>query len=372
MHIRKALLVLTLTLASAYASTYGKLPPLAGLKDLAALAATTASLPSQRGFVTVGEAGGRPIRLAFRHTKQGSGKWIVVMLHGLLSDSRAWRFVAGDLGMDHNLLLIDLMGCGRSAKPDPRDLAPNAYSPTALARQVLLVIRERSKNERIAVVGHSLGGMTTLRMLGDPDLRAEFRDVVERVERVILLASVDFAVERKHATFERITDLSDVQAALGATFGLLREETARSVHDGAGDPSRMPREEADRLAEILRRGATRHAAQEMIRQAVPFTPKGRPDWPRMERLVADYRNVDVPCLILWGARDETFPASMGYKLRAQLPRAWLRVLPGCMHQLPAEAPRACAKHIRGFVATAGEGSPVVIDGVVAESRFDLR
>ena len=132
----------------------------------------------------------------------------------------------------------------------------------------------------------------------------------------------------------------------------------------AENPDSMPQEEADRLEEILRCSDTRLPAQAMIRQAVPFTSEERPDWPRIERLVADYRNVSVPCLILWGARDETFPASMGYKLRAQLPRAWLRVLPGCMHQLPAEAPRTCAGQIRDFVTSAGKGWPRIVDGVV--------
>jgi pimeloyl-ACP methyl ester carboxylesterase len=362
--VRAALLAITLAVATACATTYSKLPRQAEVKDLAKLAEATAALPNHRGFVTVGSADGRPVRLAYRHTRNGDGKWLVVLLHGLLSDSRTWRFVAGDLGRDHDLLLIDLMGCGRSDKPDPRDLGPDGYSPGALARQVLRVIRERSRNERLAIVGHSLGGMVTLRLLGDPRLRAEFPGVFSRIERAVLISSVDFAVEHSHPTFEEIAKLSWVKVAVGDGLGVLRERVARSVYNGTSEPGRMPREEVDRTVEILRDWASVRAAQAMIRQAVPFTPAERPDWWRIDPLVADYRNVNVACLIVWGARDETFPASMGYKLCLQLPRARLRVLPRRMHQLTVEAPYACAEHIRRFVASAGTGTPLVSDGVV--------
>jgi pimeloyl-ACP methyl ester carboxylesterase len=345
------------------------MPREAEVVDLAALATAAAALPEHPHFVTVGEAGGRPVRLAYRHTRGSDGKRLVVMLHGLLSDSRTWRFMAGNLGRAYDLLLIDLMGCGQSDKPDPRDLGPDGYSPTALARQVLLVIQKRSKHERIALVGHSLGGMVTLRMLGDPDLRAEFPDVLKRVDRAILLSAVDFAVERVHPVFSRIAKLSPIEVAIGGALGIVHKLAAQAVRNGTSAPGRMPGEEAERLVEILLDPASRRAAQAMIRQAVPFTADERPDWERIERLVAEYRNVNVPCLILWGARDETFPASMGYKLRAQLPRAWLHVLPKRMHKLPVEAPLVCAKDIRRFVATAGAGSPRIRDGVVDSVRL---
>ena len=80
----------------------------------------------------------------------------------------------------------------------------------------------------------------------------------------------------------------------------------------------------------------------------------RPDWDRIEELVADYDNVRVPCLIVWGARDETLPASMGYKLQAQLPDAWLWVVGESKHWLPLERPTFTANTIRAFVVTEGE------------------
>jgi pimeloyl-ACP methyl ester carboxylesterase len=337
-------------LLAACANTRGKLPPLEEVDDLCQLSRAAAAFPNGNGFVEVGKADGRPVKLYFRHTRAKESQGTVVLLHGLLSDSRAWEFVLGDLGQDHDVLLIDLMGCGKSDKPDPDDIAADGYSPTALARQVLEVMRVRTKGRRVTVVGHSLGGMVVLRMLGAPVLRHEYRDVVRRIDLAALVSTPSFAVERIHPTFEQIAGLSDIAVALADVFEVLGERVARSVYHGAGDPSRMPREEADRAEAALRRRATRRAAQAMIRQAVPFTKQRRPDWDKIDRLVDDYKNVDVPCLILWGAHDETFSVAVGYMLRDQLPQAELRILPRRMHQLPAEAPRACASYIRKFVA----------------------
>jgi pimeloyl-ACP methyl ester carboxylesterase len=100
----------------------------------------------------------------------------------------------------------------------------------------------------------------------------------------------------------------------------------------------------------------------MILQAVPFDlTSRRPDWEAIEVLEADYANVRVPALILWGARDETLPASMGYKLRAQLPDARLRIVEESMHSLPTERPALCAEYIRSFVESAGDGWPAVAE-----------
>ena len=88
----------------------------------------------------------------------------------------------------------------------------------------------------------------------------------------------------------------------------------------------------------------------MIAQALPFNLQTmRPDWERVEQLVADYQNVQVPILILWGARDETLPVSMGYKLQAQIPDAELRVIERSMHSLPLERPVVTASNIRQFL-----------------------
>jgi pimeloyl-ACP methyl ester carboxylesterase len=344
------------------AATYRSMP--APSPELASLATAGAKLPNHRGRAAGARVAGRPVELQYRQTRADS-EWLVVLLHGVLSDSRAWDYVAGDLGQDHSLLLLDLPGCGLSDKPSPADAGPGGFSPTALARHVLLAIRERLRatepKPRIALVGHSLGSMIVLRMLGDLTLREEFADVLGHVERAVLLSPVDFAVEKKHPTFEKIAKLSSAEVTLADLLEILDERTAKAVRQGAVDPDSVPQSEATRLLEVLRDGPRRRAGQAMIRQAVPFTEDEVPDWPRIRALVDDYANVDLPCLIVHGACDETFGAAVAYKLQAQLPDAWLRVLADKKHALLSEAPRACAGEIRGFLADGGRGRPRILD-----------
>lgn len=354
------LLLLALHLVTGCSRHYRQLSSATQIPDLAVLESEARSRPASVSYVEVQGPDEPVIRIALEETGRGSTDRLVVLLHGLLSDRRTWRFVVGDLGRDHRVLLVDLPGCGASSKPDPRELGEDGYSPTAQARRVLESLRWRLHQpdppERLTVVGHSLGGAVILRMLGDRRLRARYGEVLRRIDRVVLIAPLDFALEKAHPAFLAVAGLGRTEVEIGEALGILRQRTALLTARGSNDPARAPREEADRLREILREKGTRRAARAMIRQAVPFHVKEkRPDWRAIERLVADYERVREPVLILWGARDETLPTSMGYKLQAQLPSAWLRVVERSMHSLQVERPGLTSDLIRSFSAEAGEG-----------------
>ena len=52
--------------------------------------------------------------------------------------------------------------------------------------------------------------------------------------------------------------------------------------------------------------------------------------------------IDVPAIVLWGDRDPLFPAAWAEVTRESFPNAELRVLEGCGHFVPLEAPEAFA------------------------------
>lgn len=349
---RRSLVLVVLLAACA---SHKKLTPLAQIPHLKELADRSAALPNERGHVTIDG-----IKLGYRLTKNGSKDRTIVLVHGLLSDARAWRFVLGDLGTDHRVLLIDLMGCGTSDKPGLDDVDETGYTPEGMGRQVLQMIRAKTTG-RITVAGHSLGGTVILRILGSPKLREEYADVLNRIDRAVLMSAVDFAIERRHEIFERVVDTPDFVVTIGSWLGIVKELTAQAIFEATKDTQRVPREEAMNMVERLSNSETRHPAQAMILRAVPYTKDRRPDWPAIERLVNEYKNITTKTLVIWGARDETFPSSMGYKLATQIPDAWLHVVPRRMHQLPGEAPVECARLIREFTANGGKGRPRYVD-----------
>ena len=317
-------------------------------KDLhphAELGAKDDARENARGFVTTSKG----YKIAYRETRAGKKDRVVVLLHGLLSNYDAWRYVGGNLGEDHTLLRIDLLGSGRSDKPDPDEVGKGGYSPTALARYVLEVLRAKTGKKKIALVGHSLGGMVILRMFGDDDLRKEFADVMDRVEYTVLLSTVDFELVKDYETFRKIRDAKTWFIALANATGLLRELVAKSVRYGAVNP--VPREEAERTYQALKSKDTRRAAQGIVVDTIPSAAPGVPDLRAISKLIKDYRKVNVPTLILWGQQDQTFGFQMAYKLASQLPDTYLHILNGCMHQLPSEAPERIAEDIRRFIGS---------------------
>lgn len=323
--------------------------------DLAALKQSAADLPQRTDRVTVAfRDSGKPVEVAVRRVGGGSRARTILLLHGVFSDGGLWRFVAGDLGRDFDLLIPDLPGCGGSSHPDPGDLGLAGYGPTALARDVLTALRHETRGAppgtHLTLVGHSLGGIILLRMFGDPALRREFADVMSRVDTVVLIDSADVTEKVSSPVFRSLAELPGWKVGLANLLGVLRGRAAEGTRDGVADPDRRAlRQEADRTAAILLDAGRRRAMQAMLAQAAPAERAER------DAIRKGYTSVTVPTLILWGERDEIFPSSMGRELAAALPRARLVIVPEAEHSLPIERPRRVAALIREFVTGSARG-----------------
>jgi len=360
-------------------STYHDLKPVEQLPEYATRASACASLPHEEGRTVVAETPSGDLELAWCETRATRSDWLIVAIPGVLSTHRNWQFVAGELGRHCDLLLVDLLGSGDSSKPDPDDVAPGTYGPSGQARLIWELIRSRleagGRSRRLVLLGHSFGGMTVLRMLGDRALREEYAYEIGLVERIVMLAPVDFSVEKIPPKVWRLAHVSGLEIAVAQMLGLLREISAEQVAEASFRESGLPRELADDGHQMLSDRATRRALQAMLREAVPYDEETRrPDWEAIEQLERDYANVDLPTLILWGSRDESWPVAMGYKLRAQLPRAWLLVLAGRMHLLPTEAPGEVAQAVREFLRPGYAERPAIVvqrDAVERSSRVGV-
>jgi 3-oxoadipate enol-lactonase len=59
--------------------------------------------------------------------------------------------------------------------------------------------------------------------------------------------------------------------------------------------------------------------------------------------------VTVPVLVLVGEHDEATPPPMSHELAAELPRAELKVIPGCAHVPQLQSPRQFLAALEGFL-----------------------
>jgi pimeloyl-ACP methyl ester carboxylesterase len=86
-------------------------------------------------------------------SESGSGPRTAVLIHGIMSDSRAWHRVTGELEQrGFRVLAVDLAGHGRS----PRALR---YSPRSWADDVVETLRPLLSAPPDLVMGHSLGAL---------------------------------------------------------------------------------------------------------------------------------------------------------------------------------------------------------------------
>ncbi|QAY74306.1 alpha/beta hydrolase [Agromyces protaetiae] len=93
-------------------------------------------------------------------TESGSGPRTAILIHGIMSDSRAWHRVTAELETHgFRVLAVDLAGHGRSPRA-------KRYSPAAWADDVVETLAPLLDGPPDVVMGHSLGGLVAS-LVGD-------------------------------------------------------------------------------------------------------------------------------------------------------------------------------------------------------------
>jgi len=247
----------------------------------------------------------------------GSGPPRLVFLHGGGQNAHTWDTVLLALGVP--ALALDLPGHGHSSWRPDRD-----YSPSANAAELAPVIR-REAPDAAAVVGMSLGGLTTIALVGTAP------ELVRRAVIIDVTPSTGLRVASMTTEQRGTTALTRGPAE----FDTLEEMIDRAV---AAAPRRPP--------SSLRRGVIHNTRR---------TPEGRWAW-RYDRPagpVADFSPLwdhvsaaSVPLTLVRGG-DSTFVADADAEEFARRSRsAIVHVVAGAGHAVQSDQPRALAEIIR--------------------------
>ncbi len=334
---------------------YQKLPSENDVPELMDLATIWEALPKTTTLHQTYIVGSKPVGIAIHEIGTGTNSHVYVFMHGMLSSYMTWRYVAAALPADSDLWIVDLPGHGDSDKPSPASLGPGGYAPGAVAERILQALEQqitaRPSAPRITFVAHSLGGMMALRMLSCPRIRQRHANCLAQVDDAVLFAPCDVAVGVQLGQLVTIATLPRLTVGIGDALGVVRDKVAKAAIEGCYRTGYATQESADLLHQAFVTPATLRASQAMIIQAVPgWEPNGRPSWPEIRKLVNNYTNITVPCLIVWGECDETLPGWMGYFLKGHIAGAQLRELPECMHSPHLECPKTCGDLITAFHA----------------------
>jgi pimeloyl-ACP methyl ester carboxylesterase len=259
----------------------------------------------------------------------GSAGPELVFLHGGGQNARTWDLVALDLGRP--AIAVDLPGHGHSTWRGDHD-----YGPATNAAAVAPVI-EAHAPRAAAVVGMSLGGLTTIALAVDrPDL----------VRRAVL-------VDVTPGSGQAARQLSREQR--GATALLDGPRTFASLDEMAGLAiAASPR----RPAAAVRRGV-RHNARQLAdgRWAWRYDRERAPGGAGAAEAViasaasrwAVFSRLDVPLMLVRGA-DSGFVTDPDLtEARRRQPGIRVETVPDAGHAVQSDQPRALSRLIRDFV-----------------------
>jgi pimeloyl-ACP methyl ester carboxylesterase len=265
-------------------------------------------------------------RVAYR-----TGGWgpLLVLVHGITSNSATWDRVLPLLAQRYTVLAVDLLGHGRSDKPR------GDYSPAAHANTVRDLLDELGYR-RATLIGHSLGGGIVMQFA---------YQYPERVDRLVLVAPGGFGHEVNVLFRAASLPGSGAALALAAWRPLVEAGTALTRLLGRlGLHGGTDLEEMGRGYAMLTDRAARSAFLTTLRSVVDH--RGQ----RVSALNHTDVTSRVPSLLVWGDRDRLVPARHGHTVHRLVPNTYLALFSGAGHFPHRDDPQRFAQVVDEFLA----------------------
>jgi sigma-B regulation protein RsbQ len=250
----------------------------------------------------------------------GSGEQAMVFVHGFGCDQHMWRLVAPHFKADYRVVLLDLIGAGKS------DLAayhPTRYSSLSAHAEDLLAVLHELDLHNVVLVGHSVGA--TIAML------AAIQEPARVAQLILVAPSPRFLNDAGYTGGFEPADIEELLEAMNNNY---------LGWSGAITPVIMGHPDRPELAAELNNSfcstdptIARHFAR------VTFLADNR----------ADLALVRTPSLILQCANDTLAPQAVGTFLHQELADSQLMVLDTSGHCPHLSAPQATIAAMQHFL-----------------------
>jgi len=249
--------------------------------------------------------------VAYRRVGAGAP---LVLLHGGLSDGRAWAPQLESLAREYDVVAWDASGCGGSADPTA-DLCLADY-----ADAVAVLVRALGAGP-VHLAGHSFGAGLAIDVYGRH--RHQVRSLV---------------LSGAYAGWRGSLPPAEVEARLNRALAEL---------------DRPPAEWADSyLAGFFGRSVpleTLQAARTMMLDARPAGTRSMLTAFASADLRAVLPAISVPTLLIYGAEDVRAPRGVAEALHAAIPGSRLTLVPAAGHDVNLEAPQEYDAAVRAFL-----------------------
>src|SRR5476651_2690138 len=243
----------------------------------------------------------------------------LILIHGSLESLDVWDGWVKELSPRARVITVDLPGHGLTGTWDRDEYTIEAYA------DFIEVLADTLNLDRFALGGHSMGGAVAWSF-------ASTRP--ERVSHLILVDSSGYPGNGRVPLSIRLARLP-VIGGIGIYFK--PDSHAReTLLDVYADPAMVTPERLKRYAELQRFPGNRHATLMRVRMQEPL------DRTTLKRL-------DVPTLIVWGAKDKWVPVADAFKFQNDIKGAKLAIFENAGHNPMEEDPVATAAAVDAFL-----------------------
>jgi pimeloyl-ACP methyl ester carboxylesterase len=259
----------------------------------------------------------------------GSGKPLVVLLHGSFLSLRSWRFVLDELAKTTTVLAFDRPAFGYTSRPLPSAVTGVSYTPEAQCDLIIALMKKLGFSKAV-LVGNSTGGtLALLCALRYP----------QHVEGVVLAGAMIYS---GYATSEVPAFMKPAMKAMTPLFSRLMKFLITRLYDRniRGFWHKKERLSDDVLAAFrsdLMTGDWSRAFWELFLETHHLQLENR------------LKTMSLPSLVITGEHDLTVKTEESIRLARELPCAELVVVPDCGHLPHEEQPEAFLVAIRKFL-----------------------
>jgi pimeloyl-ACP methyl ester carboxylesterase len=252
--------------------------------------------------------------------KNGNDKQHLLFIHGLGSSSIAWRDIPDALSGNFHTIAVDLIGFGGSDKPKTAD-----YTIKGLSMFIVDFIRKGikiGKNEKICIVGHSLGGYIA------SEVAIENKDLIEKIVLIDSSGMLDGPTPL----------LEQYLAAATETNPIIRYDKIKRVfEDMYASPSRLLPLVIDLFNYVIEKPGARHAFESAFYDSTTIESQ------RLRQIE------NIPCLIIWGIEDNLIPLAYANKFTQVLQQAEFEKIADAGHSPFVEKTAKVYERLRTFL-----------------------
>ncbi|MEN8625932.1 alpha/beta fold hydrolase [Psychrobacter proteolyticus] len=254
----------------------------------------------------------------------------IVLLHGTSASLHTWEGWTKALSEQYCVVSMDLPGFGLTG---PYVDESTRYSSENYAAFVIEVLNHL-KLDRVTLAGNSLGGKVAWRTAAL---------YPERVSRLILVDSVGYPATPKHVPVGfKLAKYPMMSPILNRI--LPRSVVEKSVLSVYADDSKVDEKLINRYYELTLRKGNRQALSRRLNETDD------------ESVQAQIKQLDIPTLILWGAKDDLIPVENAALFHRDIRNSQLKIFDNLGHVPHEEDPLATVDVVKQFlISESGNG-----------------